>query len=72
LKQVDDSIYCFWDNGDDDTHWIEHVVYYPDTNEFEYYGDKKIEFTNDSTPITGFDFGYVELPVTSSSSSSST
>lgn len=68
IRRVEDSLYCFWNNGDDGTQWIEHVIYYPVTNTFEYHGDKKIELTDNAVPITGFDFSYLGLPVSSSSS----
>lgn len=56
LKKVDTGLCCFWDNYDDANKWIEHAIYYPGTNTFEYHSDKKIQFTNDNIPITGFDF----------------
>lgn len=56
LKKVDNSLCCFWDNCDNSNTWLEHVVFYPQTKTFEYHDDKKINFTNDYSTITGFDF----------------
>lgn len=56
LKQVDNYIYCFWDNRDNGNYWIEHVVYDIAGNIFYSTPSKKINLSNDNRPFSGFDF----------------
>jgi len=56
LRRVGDYIYCFWGCDGDGKHWIEHVVYDVGLNELRSTATKKIGFSDDSVPISGFDF----------------
>ena len=56
LKNVEGYIYCFWDNSGSGSYWIEHVIYNVSGNVFHSTVTKKILLTNDSVPLSGFDF----------------
>ena len=70
LKRVENYIYCFWECFDSNNYWIEHIIYDIATNSFNSTFTRKINFSNDNIPISGFDFMYLDLYSSSSSQSS--
>jgi len=56
LRKAGDYIYCFWECKDNSNYWIEHIIYSVNENKFYSTPTRKINFSNDNVPISGFDF----------------
>jgi len=70
LRMVENNIYCFWECSNNNNYWIEHVIYNIGSNSFNSTLTRKINFSNNNVPISGFDFMYLDLYSSSSSQSS--
>jgi len=56
LKRVEGYIYCFWECSGSGNYWIENIVYDVGNNLFNSTSTRKINFSNNNVPISGFDF----------------
>jgi len=56
LRMVSNYIYCFWECSNNNEHWIEHIIYDVVGNSFNSTLTRKINFSNNNIPISGFDF----------------